>query len=85
MLLTCNITSIQPVVTSSQIVRIMANGDEAVVANGTFSMTRTLQVSYMLNNVTFPEDDGAVFQCQANDTKELRVQNVTIIVQGEIA
>lgn len=85
-LLICNITSVQSVETQfSQIVRVMANGEEVVVANETFSMRGTFQVAYMLNNVSFPEDDGAMFQCQANkNTNELRVQNVTIIVQSKL-
>ena len=81
-LLTCTITA-EPVADSAQIVRNMANGEQVVVSNQTNPTgEREFQVTYMFNNVRFPEDDEALFQCQGTNDDGLATQNLTITVQG---
>ena len=82
--LTCTITA-EPVANSSQIVRIMSNGDLVVEAEELNpDGVREFDVTYMFNRVNFPEDDGAIFQCRATNDNGLATQNITIIVQGEL-
>ena len=82
-LLTCTITA-EPTANSSQIVRILPDGEQIVVANG-FNPNgdREFQVQYMFNRVRFPADDGAFFQCRSTNDNGPNATNLTIIVQGE--
>ena len=81
--LRCTITA-QPTVNFSEIVRIM-DGDEVVVANQTNDAgDREFMVVYVFENPAFPDDDRAMFQCRAMNDNGLAVENVTIIIQGEL-
>ena len=83
--LTCTITA-QPMANSSEIVRIMDNGDQIVLANQTDDVgIREFIVTYILENPAFPEDDGAVFQCRTTNDNGLAVENVMLVVQGELS
>ena len=82
-ILTCTITA-EPVANSSQIVRIMPDGEQIVVANGSNPYgDRQFQVSYMFSGVRFPADNGALFQCRSTNDNGPNAVNLTIIVQGE--
>ena len=83
MTLTCTTTA-QPVANFSEIVRIM-DGDEVVVANQTNDAgDREFMVVYIFDNPAFPDDDGAMFQCRATNDNGLAVEDVMIVVQGEL-
>ena len=82
--LTCTITA-QPVANYSEIVRIMDNGKQVVLDNQTNDAgDREFVVRTVLDNPAFPEDDGAVFECRAINDNGIAVENVTIVVQGEL-
>ena len=84
MTLTCTITA-QPVANFSEIVRIMPDGDEVVVANQTNDAgDREFMVVYVFENPAFPDDDRAMFQCRATNDNGLAVEDVMIVVQGEL-
>ena len=81
--LRCTIIA-QPMANFSEIVRIM-DGDEVVVANQTNDAgDREFMVVYVFESPSFPDDDGAVFQCRATNDNGLAVEYVTIVVQGEL-
>ena len=83
-LLTCNITAV-PAANRLEIVRIMPNGEEDMVANVSNPMAdREFQVEYRLRNVRFSQDNGTVFQCRATNAIGRQVQDLTITVQGEV-
>ena len=79
----CVITA-QPIANFFQLVHILDDGMEVIVATENNSNShRRFSVAFLLRNPTFPEDDGAVYQCQATNDIGLAVLNVTIVVQGE--
>ena len=83
-LLTCTITA-EPVANFSQIVRIIPNGEPAVLAEELNpDGDRKFELTYMFNRVNFPDDDGAEFQCRATNDNGLNTQNIMITVQGEL-
>ena len=82
--LRCTVTA-EPTANSSQIVRIMPNGQQMVVANQNNSDgERVFEVAFMFEKVRFQRDDGALFQCQATNDNGPAAGNLTITVQGEL-
>ena len=82
-ILRCIITA-QPVANFSQIAHILDNGTQVIVATeNNPNSDRSFTVVYLLRNPMFPEDDGAVYQCQAANDNGVAVLNVIIVVQGK--
>ena len=82
-ILTCIVTA-EPLANFSEIVRITSDGEE-VVTNISNSMgDRTFQGTYLFENVRFPQDDGAMFECRSSNANGLEAESITIIVQGEL-
>ena len=82
-ILTCIVTG-EPLANFSEIVRITSDGEEQV-ANVSNSMgDRTFEVTYLFENVRFPQDDGAVFECRSSNANGPEAESITITVQGEL-
>ena len=83
-LLTCTITAV-PAANFAEIVRILPSEEEEVVANASNPMgDREFQVEYRLKNMRFSRDNGAVFRYRATNANGEQVQDLTIIVKGEL-
>ena len=81
--LTCTVTA-QPVATFAEIVRFTSTGERMVVANDS---NVAGDMEFRLRHpftAQFPEDDGALFQCRAENANGPDSVNVTIMVQGEL-
>ena len=83
-LLMCIVTA-EPSANFSEIVRILPDGGEELVANmSNPTGDRQFQVTSILMNVKFQRDDGATFQCRSLNANGPEAVNITIIVQGEL-
>ena len=82
--LTCTITA-EPLANSSEIVRIMPNGQEQVLLRDDNPMDhREFMLIVTIRRVRFPQDDRALFQCRVTNANGVQVQSLTITVQGEL-
>ena len=81
--LMCTVTA-QPNATFGEIARIQGNGERIVMSrlNNTDGNTM-FTVRYMFTAM-FSEDDGAVFQCLAENDNGPQDANITVTVQGEL-
>ena len=79
--LRCEVTA-QPNATFAEIARLGPGEERTVVANvSNTNQARTFAVEYAFT-ANFGDDDGAMFQCLAENAKGRVTANATVIVQG---
>ena len=81
-LLICTITA-EPLTNFSEIVRIMPNGEDDVLANSSNpNDLRRFSLSTMITRTKFQRDNGAMFVCRATNANGPGEDDITITVRG---
>ena len=81
--LMCTVTA-QPNATFGEIARIQKNRDRIVLSRLNNTDGNTMFTIRYMFTAMFPADDGAIFQCLAENDNGPQDANITLTVQGEL-